>query len=147
MVRRPMSDARPQSWPDGASKMFIPAALSQGRPGVTRLSVTKSQRLALVERSACVSSFKSGNWLERRQQAKCMPSKMAGGNRLHKIVFYTSTITLTIAGEGGRFYYCGFYFVLFCFSHGARARTQDLKHTRQMLTTEQHSRPFMPSLN
>lgn len=121
-----MSDARPQSWPDGASKMFIPAALSQGRPGVTRLSVTKSQRLALVERSACVSSFKSGNWLERRQQAKCMPSKMAGGNRLHKIVFYTSTITLTIAGEGGRFYYCGsftsFYFV-FPMARGLEPRT------------------------
>lgn len=97
-----MSGARPQSWlDDGASKMFIPAALSQSKPRVIRLSVTKSQRLARVECSACVSSFKSGNWLERRQQAKCLPSKMAGGNRLHKIVFYTSTITLTIAGGWG----------------------------------------------
>lgn len=146
-----MSGARPQSWlDDGASEMFIPAALSQSKPRVIRLSVTKSQRLARVECSACVSSFKSGNWLER-QQAKCLPSKMAGGNRLHKIVFYTSTITLTIAGGwGGQWQILLswlFYFISFHFSHGARARTQDLKHTKQMLTTEQHSRPFMPSLN
>lgn len=43
-----MSGARPQSWPDGASRMFIPAALSQSRPGVAMLSVTKGHRLARV---------------------------------------------------------------------------------------------------
>lgn len=40
-----MSGARPQSWLDGASNTFILAALSQSRPGVTMVSVTKGQRL------------------------------------------------------------------------------------------------------